>query len=80
MKGATPAQVKVGVQLALGKTKPQIAAELDVKLSSVADLTRKLYQTLDVHNFAELGAGGLAQVNRMSPPSTTRPITTFVIR
>jgi DNA-binding CsgD family transcriptional regulator len=53
--GATPTQVKVGVQLALGKTKPIIADELGVQLSSVADLTRRLYQTLDVHNSAELG-------------------------
>jgi DNA-binding CsgD family transcriptional regulator len=53
--GATPAQVKVGIQLALGKPKPIIADELGVQLSSVADHTRKLYQTLDVHNSAELG-------------------------
>jgi hypothetical protein len=32
-----------------------IADGLGVQLSSVADLTRKLYQTLDVHNSAELG-------------------------
>jgi DNA-binding CsgD family transcriptional regulator len=53
--GATPAQMKVGIQLALGKTKPVIADELGVQLSSVADHTRRLYQTLDVHNSAELG-------------------------
>ena len=53
--GATPRQVKVGIQLALGKPKPIIADELGVQLSSVADLTRRLYQTLDVHNSAELG-------------------------
>jgi DNA-binding CsgD family transcriptional regulator len=52
--GATPAQMKVGVQLALGKTKPTIANELSLKPTTVADLTRKLYQTLDVHNSAEL--------------------------
>jgi DNA-binding CsgD family transcriptional regulator len=52
--GATPAQTKVGIQLALGKPKPVIADELGVQLSSVEDLTRKLYQTLDVHNSAEL--------------------------
>jgi hypothetical protein len=56
MSGATPAQVSAGVKLALGKTKPQIAHELSIRESSVADLTRKLYQTLDVHNSAELGA------------------------
>jgi hypothetical protein len=53
--GATPAQVKVGVHLALGKSKPVIADELGLQLSSVADLTKKLYQNLDIHNSAELG-------------------------
>ena len=53
--GATPAQVKVGIQLALGKTKPVIADELGLQLSSVADLSKKLYQNLDIHNSAELG-------------------------
>ena len=53
--GATPRQTKVGIQLALGKTKPAIADELGIQLSSVMDLTRRLYQTLDVHNAAELG-------------------------
>jgi DNA-binding NarL/FixJ family response regulator len=52
--GATPTQVKVGIHLALGKPKPLIADELGIQLSSVADLTRRLYQTLDVHNSAEL--------------------------
>lgn len=53
--GATPAQTKVGIQLALGKTKPVIADALGIQVSSVAGLTKKLYQTLDVHNSAELG-------------------------
>ena len=53
--GATPAQLKVGIELALGKPKPAIATELGLKLSTVADLTRKLYQTLQIHNSAELG-------------------------
>jgi len=53
--GATPAQMKVGIQLSLGKSKPVIAHELGVQISSVTDLTKKLYQTLDVHNSAELG-------------------------
>jgi hypothetical protein len=53
--GATPAQVKVGIHLALGKTKPVIAGELGLQLSSVADLTKKLYQNLDIHNSTELG-------------------------
>jgi DNA-binding CsgD family transcriptional regulator len=52
--GATPAQTKVGIQLALGKTKPVIADELGIQLTSVADHTRKLHQTLDVHNSTEL--------------------------
>ena len=53
--GATPTQTKVGIQLVFGKPKPVIADELGIKLSSVADLTKRLYQTLDVHNSAELG-------------------------
>jgi len=53
--GATPTQTKVGIQLALGKPKSVIADELGIQLSSVADLTKRLYQTLDVHNSAELG-------------------------
>jgi DNA-binding NarL/FixJ family response regulator len=52
--GATPAQVKVGIQLSLGKTKPVIADKLGIQLSSVVDLAKKLYQNLDVHNSAEL--------------------------
>jgi DNA-binding CsgD family transcriptional regulator len=53
--GATPAQTKVGIQLALGKPKSVIADELGIQLSSVMTTTKKLYQTLDVHNSAELG-------------------------
>jgi hypothetical protein len=53
--GATPTQVKVGIQLVLGKPKPVIANELGIQLSSVADHSKKLYQTLDVHNSTELG-------------------------
>jgi DNA-binding NarL/FixJ family response regulator len=52
--GATPVQVKVSIQLALGKTKPVIADELGIQISSVVDVTKRLYQTLDVHNPAEL--------------------------
>jgi hypothetical protein len=52
--GATPAQTKVGIQLALGKTKPVIADELGLQLSSVVDVTKKLYLNLDIHNSAEL--------------------------
>jgi DNA-binding CsgD family transcriptional regulator len=53
--GATPAQTKVGIHLALGKTRTVIADELGLQPSSVADHTKKLYQTLDVHNSTELG-------------------------
>jgi DNA-binding CsgD family transcriptional regulator len=55
VSGATPAQTKVGIQLALGKTKRVIADDLGVQLSAVEFLTKKLYQSLDVHNSAELG-------------------------
>ena len=54
--GATPAQLKVGIQLVLGKTRPAIADELGLKHSTVADLAKKLYQILDVRNATELGA------------------------
>ncbi|MGH6935027.1 MAG: helix-turn-helix transcriptional regulator, partial [Methylocella sp.] len=53
--GATAAQTKVGIHLALGKTRPEIADELGLQLSSVADHSKKLYQILDVHNSTELG-------------------------
>ncbi len=53
--GATPTQLKVGIQLALGKSKPAIATDLGLKLSTVADLSKKLYRTLDVHDSTELG-------------------------
>ena len=52
--GATPAQTKVGIQLALGKTRPEIAVELGLQRSSIADHSKKLYQALDVHNSTEL--------------------------
>ncbi|HET6378159.1 MAG TPA: hypothetical protein VFG05_07610 [Methylocella sp.] len=54
--GATPAQVKVGIQIAMGKTRPAIAQELGLRPSSVADLTKKLYERLGVHNSASLAA------------------------
>jgi hypothetical protein len=70
--GVTPAQVMVGVQLALGKTKPAIADHLGIKISSVRDSTEKIYQTLDVHNAAELGTkiwlGQEARETRLSGP------------
>ncbi len=54
--GATPAQMKVGIQLAMGKSKPAIADALGVEPSSVASFAKKLYQTLDIHNSTELAA------------------------
>ena len=52
--GASPQQTRVGILLAMGKTKPIIADELGLKSSSVDDHAKKLYQTLDVHNAAAL--------------------------
>jgi hypothetical protein len=74
--GATPAQTKVGIQLAIGRPKPVIADELGVQLSSVADLTRRLYQTLDVHNSAELATKILAgpKAKRGAPKFAARRI------
>src|SRR5262249_6864572 len=53
-RGATSTQIKVGIRLAMGKAKPLIAEELGIKPSSVADQTKRLYQTLDIHNSTEL--------------------------
>ncbi len=69
--GATPAQLKVGIQLALGKTKPAIADALGLRPATISDLTRKLYQTLDVHNAAGLGrkfvwAGRKSELQRLA--------------
>jgi len=52
--GATPAQTKVGIHLAFGKSRLEIADELGLQISSVADHSKKLYQILDVHNSTEL--------------------------
>jgi DNA-binding CsgD family transcriptional regulator len=54
-KGVTPAQIKVGVRLALGKAKSEIADELGLTVATVGDLTKKLYRALEVHSAAELG-------------------------
>jgi DNA-binding NarL/FixJ family response regulator len=70
--GVTPAQVKVGIKLALGKTKPVIADELGLQLSSVADLTKKLYQNLHIHNSAELGAKNWLNQTRHEEPQNLR--------
>jgi DNA-binding CsgD family transcriptional regulator len=53
--GVTPGQVRIGVLLATGMTKPAIAQELGIKSSSVIDATRKIYERLEVRNAAELG-------------------------
>jgi DNA-binding NarL/FixJ family response regulator len=45
----------MGVLLATGRSKPEIARELGVRASSVTDAARKLYARLDVRNAAELG-------------------------
>jgi hypothetical protein len=51
---ATPAQMKAGIQLALGKPRPVIADEFGIRLSAVMATTKKLYQALYVRNSAEL--------------------------
>jgi hypothetical protein len=78
--GATPAQTKIGIHLALGKPKPAIADELGVQLTTVADLTRKRYQTLDVHNSTELGTKiwlgeRLDEAHKSGRPALPVPIT-----
>lgn len=55
-RGATPAEIRVGVQLALGEARPVIADRLGIQISTVADLTKKLYQKLEIHNSSELSA------------------------
>lgn len=67
--GATPAQMKIGIHLALGKPKLAIAEALGLQPSSVAGMTKKLYQTLDIHSSAELGAKiWLGERRRFMPP------------
>jgi DNA-binding CsgD family transcriptional regulator len=53
--GATPAQVKVGIELAMGRSKREIAHKLGIRECSVGDQTKKLYRCLEVHNAVELG-------------------------
>lgn len=73
--GATPAQTKVGIHLALGKPRPMIADELGLQPSSVADHTKKLYQALDVHNSTELATKiWLAQRQDEARPDLRRGI------
>ena len=70
--------MKVGIQLALGKTKPMIADALGIEHSSVASLAKKLYQTLDIHNSTELAtkiwlSQGLAKrTDPLCPASPSR--------
>ena len=75
--GASPGQVRIGVLLATGMTKPAIAQELRIKPSSVMDATRKIYERLDVRNGAELGMRFLTtQPNgRQAKASNRQPIT-----
>jgi DNA-binding CsgD family transcriptional regulator len=74
--GAPASQVRIGTMLALGRTKPEIAAELGLKISSVTDAVRKLYDRLDVHNTAQLSkmlwtvASGQSEVRRPSGGDT----------
>ena len=72
--GATPAQTKVGIQLALGKPKPVFAEELGLQLASVMATTKELYQNLDIHNSAELAKKNLAG------PKTRRGAPIFAAR
>jgi DNA-binding CsgD family transcriptional regulator len=54
--GATPAQTHVGIRLALGDTKPQIAKNVGIQVSSVEDSIKKLYRRINVHSAAELSS------------------------
>jgi len=72
--GATPAQMKVGIQLALGKSKPAIANRLGIELSSVASLAKKLYETLDIHNSTELATKIWLSEKTSDAPSAALPI------
>ena len=47
--GATPAQTKVGIQLALGKPKPVFAEELGLQLASVMATSKHAYRDV-CHN------------------------------
>lgn len=55
-QGVSPVQMQVGVMLAIGWTKPQIARVLGVKPSSVIDAARKLYDRIGVRSAPELAA------------------------
>jgi DNA-binding CsgD family transcriptional regulator len=69
--GATPAQVQVGIEIAMGKTKPMIAQKLKIQASSVSDQTKKLYRRLDIHNAVELGLKIWLEVARQGLRSET---------
>ena len=77
--GATPAQTKVGIQLAFGKTKPAIADELGIQLSSVVDLTKKLYQNSRCSQFRRTSHQRLAgpKARRGAPIFAARRISLF---
>jgi DNA-binding CsgD family transcriptional regulator len=69
--GAPASQVRIGTMLALGRTKPEIAAELGLKVSSVTDAVRKLYDRLNVHNTAQLSK--MLWTVRRDDPEGRRP-------
>jgi DNA-binding CsgD family transcriptional regulator len=54
--GASRTQSIVGGAIVAGRSKAEIAARSGVKVSSVEDATRKLYQRLDLHSAQELAA------------------------
>lgn len=54
--GASRTQSIVGGAIVAGLSKAEIAARAGVKVSSVEDATRKLYQRLDLHSAQELSA------------------------
>jgi DNA-binding CsgD family transcriptional regulator len=54
--GASRTQSIVGGAIVAGFSKAEIAARAGVKVSSVEDATRKLYQRLDLHSAQELAA------------------------
>ena len=72
--GATAAQTKVGIKLALGKPKPAIADELGIQLSSVADHTKMLYQDSRCSQFRRASHKNMAEpkTRRGAPRSVAR--------
>jgi DNA-binding CsgD family transcriptional regulator len=52
-RGVPPAQMRVGVLLAIGRQKNEIATVLGIKNSSVEDAARKLYDRFGAHSATE---------------------------